>query len=319
MENEQSNIEKTVSFDDIEADEAQLETRRLQLYSQHALKVALPIDRICVNHSRFSGGLAQFDRVFQLAPEVTMAHGFRLIGPTGSGKSTLFRYFRDSLPRSTLFSPGFGAVGIRVGDHPTAGQLVGALLRAYKYPFRSGSNGTVYARNYLIQDLIREKGTRLIFLDEAHRLLNQRLRFAADSEPSATLYLRDLMDDCKVGLVLAGTESLDRLDAVDSHLGDRISARHQLQFFAADTSWMGLLRAFKKQCQTFELGLLDDPKEGARLHVATGGSPRRLKRLLTEGALVAANAGLSSLDVPSLAKGFLSVQGIDGVSPNPYA
>lgn len=319
MDNEQPPIEKTVSFDEIEAEEAQLVTRRLQLYSKHALQVALPIDRIYVNHLRFSDGLALLDRVFQVAPEVTMAHGVRLIGPTGSGKSALFRWFRDSLPRSTLFSPGFGAVGIRVGDRPAAGQIVGALLRAYKYPFRSGSNGTVYARSYLVHDLIREKGTRLIFIDEAHRLLNQRLRFGADSEPSATLFLRDLMDDCKVGLALAGTDALDRLDSVDSHLGDRISARHQLRYFAADKEWMGLLRAFRKQCQTFDLSLLEDPKEGARLHVATGGSPRRLKRLLTEGALVAANAGLPNLDVASLAKGFTSVQGSGGASPNPYA
>lgn len=318
MEKEQPNIEKTVSFDDIETDEAQLEARRLQLYSKHALKVALPIDRICVNHSRFSTGLALFDRVFQLAPEVTMAHGIRLIGPTGSGKSTLFRYFRDSLPRSNLFSPGFGAVGIRVGDHPTAGQIVGALLRAYKYPFRSGSNGTVYARSYLVQDLIREKGTRLIFIDEAHRLLHQRLRAGADAEPSATQYLRDLMEDCRIGLALAGTDALDRLDVVDAHLGDRISACHRLQYFAADKDWMGLLKAFKKQCQTFDLSLLDDPKEGARSHLATGGNPRRLKRLLTEGALVAADAGLSYLDVPSLATAFSLVQGLDGAAPNPY-
>jgi len=318
MAKEQSIIEKTVGFDDIEADEARLEARRLQLYSKHALKVALPIDRIYVNHSRFAEGLDQFDRVFQLAPEVTMPHGLRLIGPTGSGKSTLFRYFRDSLPRSTLFSPGFGAVGIRVGDRPTAGQIVGALLRAYKYPFRSGSNGTVYARNYLVQDLIREKGTRLIYIDEADRLLNQRLRVAPDSEPSATLYLRDLMDDCRVGVVLGGTAALDRLDAVDSHLGDRISARHRLEYFAANKDWMGFLKAFKNQCQTFGLDLLEDPKEGARLHLATGGSPRRLKRLVTEGALIAANAGLTYLDVPSLAKGFLFVQGLDGAAPNPY-
>jgi predicted ATPase len=108
-------FEQTATFDEIEADEAQLNARRLQLYSKHALKVGLPVDRIYINHPRFDTGLKTLDRVFQIAPEVTMPHGVRLIGPTGSGKSALFRYFRDSLPRSSLFTEGLGAVGIRFG------------------------------------------------------------------------------------------------------------------------------------------------------------------------------------------------------------
>ena len=320
MEKTTYDLEQTVGFDEMEPDEAQLIARRLQLYSKHALKVALPIDRIFVNHSRFDGGLKMLDRLFQIAPEVTMPHGSLLIGPPGSGKTALFRYFQGSLPKSSLFTPGFGAVGIRVGARPSAGALVSAFLRVYKYPFRHGSTSTMYTRADIVFDLIREKGTRLVFIDEAHRLLNQKRRISGDDrDPPATGFLRDLMEECRTGLVLAGTDELDRLGRVDSHLADRLAGRQELKYFSADKEWMGVLRAFKKQSVAFDLSLLEDLKEGKRLHVATGGSLRRLKRLLTEAVLVGVDAGKTALDVECLSIALAAIWGYDNFECNPYA
>ena len=320
MEKTSHGLEQTVGFDEIESDEVKLIARRLHLYSKYALKLALPIDRIFVNHSLFTGGLQMLDRIFQLAPEVTMPHGSTLIGPTGSGKSALFRYFQNSLPRSSLFSPGFGAIGIRAGVSPTTGALVNALLRVYKYPFRNASSSTIYSRVDIVFDLIREKGTRLVFVDEAHRILNQKRRVSGDDrEPPATGFLRDLMDDGRTGLVLAGTDQLDRLDKVDSHLADRLGGRQQLKYFEGDKEWMGVLRAFKKQSVLFDLSLLEDAREAKRLHTATGGSLRRLKRLLTESVLIGADAGKSVLDVECLTKGLSAIWGDDSFEINPYA
>ena len=313
-------FEQTATFDEIEADEAQLNARRLQLYSKHALKVGLPVDRIYINHPRFDTGLKTLDRVFQIAPEVTMPHGVRLIGPTGSGKSALFRYFRDSLPRSSLFTEGLGAIGIRFGPKPTAGQLVAALLRAYRYPFSYGSGKTVYAKCDIVYDLIREKGTRLLFVDEAHRLLNQVRRNERNgAEPDATNVLRDLIDECKIAVVLAGTDLLDGLDKVDTHLLDRVPVRHELRYFNPDSQWMGILRAFVKQCQTFDLAIISDTSEAKLLHMVTGGSLRRLKRLLTEAVLIAADAGKTALDRESIALAVALTNGYDSLLANPYA
>ena len=313
-------LEQTVGFDEIEPDEAKLQSRRLQLYSKHALKVALPIDRIFVNHSRFAGGLKMLDRIFQIAPEVSMPQGSLLIGPTGSGKSALFKYFQNSLPKSSLFTPGFGAIGIRAGANPTTGGMINALLRVYKYPFRHGSAATIASRIDIVFDLIREKGTRVVFIDEAHRLLNQKRRITGDDrEPQATGFLRDLMDEGRTGLVLAGTDQLDRLVQVDSHLADRLSGRQELRYFDPDKDWMGVLRAFKKQTLGFDLSLIEDTKEAKRLHVATGGSLRRLKRLLTEAVLVGADAGKRNLDLESLSIALIAIWGDDNFECNPYA
>jgi hypothetical protein len=187
-------------------EDVQLVARRMQAYSAAAIAVMVMVDRVFVNHDRFKEGLNALDRIFQLAPVTSIPQGLRLIGPPGSGKTTLFTYHRDSLPRSTLFAAGFGAVGVRAGPRPTSGQLVGGLLHAYRYPFKYGSRGVVYARKDILFDLIRQKGTRYVFVDEAHRLLNQLRRIdVRDQEPEATVFLRDMMDECRVDLVARPT------------------------------------------------------------------------------------------------------------------
>jgi len=306
--------------DDLEAQEvAVIAARRLRQYSMQALRAALPIDQIYIQHDRFAAGLNAMDRLFQIAPDVRMPHGARLIGPTGSGKSALIRNFCERLPKSSLFAPGHGAIVVRSGARPTAGHLLAALLRAYRYPFASVSGRTLYIKRDNLFDLMKAKGTRIVFVDEADRLLTQvRRRGEAAEQPEATQLLRDMMDECNVALVLAGTTALDQLTSVDSHLADRVSVRHELRYFEANQQWLGLLRGFVKQCTTFDIAVITDLPEAKRLHVATEGSLRRLKRLITEAALVAAQDEKPSLDVQALAKAFVIVEGQHGLRTSPY-
>jgi len=197
--------------------------------------------------------------------------------------------------------------------------MVRAFLRAYRYPFKNGGGSTVYARSGLVFDLIREKGTRLIFVDEAHNLMRQlKRRDQADDEPEVTDFLRELIDTTKVALVLSGTDLLDSLRSVDSHLHDRVTGRHALAHFDAGVKWRGFLRAMYKKAQSFDLSVIDSKEEADRLHAATAGNPRSLKRLVTEGVLVAADSGKPSLDTESLAKAFQIVFGGDTLLRNPY-
>jgi hypothetical protein len=307
--------------DDLESEEvAAVTARRLRQYSLQALRAALPIDQIYIHHDRFVAGLNAMDRLFQIAPDVRMPHGARLVGPTGSGKSALIRNFRERLPRSTLFAPGHGAIVVRSGARPTAGHLLSALLRAYRYPFAAVSGRTLYIKRDNLFDLMKAKGTRIVFVDEADRLLTQvRRRGESTEHPEATQLLRDMMDECNVALVLAGTAALDHLATVDSHLADRVSVRHELRYFEANQQWLGVLRGFAKQCTTFDISAITDLAEAKRLHVATEGSLRRLKRLITEAALVAAQDRKATLDVHALAQAFVVIEGQHGLRTSPYA
>jgi hypothetical protein len=82
-----------------------------------------------------------------------MPHGL-WSGPTGS-KSAL-QVLQNSLPRSSLFSPGFGAIGIRANESISTGALVNALLGSTNTHFRRIFD-TIYSRVDIVFDLIREK------------------------------------------------------------------------------------------------------------------------------------------------------------------
>jgi len=131
----ENNTETTVEFDAPEAEEVTIAARRLQEYSKRALQLAVEVDRIYVNHDQFVKGVVALDRLFQIGPEFEMAQGLRLVGPPGSGKSALFRYFRDSLPRSSLFAAGVW--GGRYSRRPEAdiGTDGSRLLACLSVPF----------------------------------------------------------------------------------------------------------------------------------------------------------------------------------------
>lgn len=220
-----------------------------------------------------------------------------------------------------LAARGYGAIGVRAAGKPTAGHLVGALLRAFKYPFRYGAGNTVYSKRNILFDLIEQKRTRVVCVDEAHRLLRQVKRIDdGEHEPPATQFLGDLMDECGVGLVLAGSPALDQLQTVDSHLADRTVGRHELGYFSSATSeWRGILKGFHKQCSTFDLEFILSPDEAQRLNKATAGSLRRLKCLLTEAVLIAVDAGKHALDADVMKLAFIAIHGRDSGRLNPYA
>jgi type II secretory pathway predicted ATPase ExeA len=320
MNTNKNRFDATPDYETIKTEDDELHSRRIQTYSIETLKIGLEIDKIYVQHSQFVESLSALDRIFQIAREVKMPHGLRIVGPTGAGKSALFDFFKESLPQSSLFAPNLGCVRIRVGAHPTTGQLISALLDEYKYPFNTVTDKTIYLRKRHAISLVQEKGTRLIFLDEAQNLLRQVKRRNKNLiEPEATVFLRELMDTTHVALVLGGTDELDKLEDVDRHLADRITGRQSLDYFSPNTAWLAFMIAFVKACTWFDIKLIEDRKQASLLHIATHGSPRNFKRLLTEAVLVAAQAKSNSLQAEHLAPAFSLVYGSQSLKTSPYA
>ena len=320
MNKKSEKFSAVATYDELESDDLAVNARRLACYSKEALKVGLPIDRIFVLHTRFANAIRAMDRIFQIAPEVEMAHGLRLIGPSGVGKSAVFKYFRDSLPSSNLFAPGYGAVGIRLNRSPTTGQMVAALLKAYRYPFSTGSGSQMYIKRHLVFDAIRQKGTRLLFIDEGHHFLRASHRNPVkDEEISATEFLNELIDECRLAVVIAGTNTLDRLATTDSHLLSRVAARYELCNFPADGQWMGLLKGFIKICQTYDLSFLEDEVQAKLLHMATNGNLRLLKNFLTEIVLVAFDDKQAKPTQDNLKVAFQRIFGDQALVSNVYA
>jgi Cdc6-like AAA superfamily ATPase len=316
---------KQIQFDASMADDdsldtdAEVEKRRASVYSVEALRAASQVDKIYVNHPSFASAVHALDRIFQLAPELDMPQGMLLTGPTGSGKTTVFKYFSNSLPPSSFFAPGFGAISIRCTKRPSAGFLIGALLRTYRYPFSTGTGKQLYARREVVFDAIREKKTRLLFLDEAGGLLSPRDKLVVDNgETDVTDFLRELMDTCRVGVVMATKLGAGVLDTLDDALASRISVRQSIQTFKPNEEWQGMMNAIVKQCKTFDVGLISTPGIAKKLNLATNGNLRGFKRLLAEAILIAYDAEKLVLSEVILAKAFVRVYGEQVGRPNVF-
>jgi hypothetical protein len=313
---------KGSEIQDIDApdpEEIELKKRRISVYSTEALKTAAAVDRLYVNHPGFAQTIQALDRVFQIAGKFEMQQGITIEGPPGVGKTSVYRYFRRTVPSSSLFAEGMGIVGVRGIKRTTVGYLIRALLKAYKYPFSSGTEVQLYARRGILIDLIREKGTRILFIDESSAMLTKSTHQSSNQhETDVTDLLREILDECGVGVVLASYGGNASLKLTDHALASRMSVRCALEEFGCDAQWQGLLNAFEAQCSEFDLGFIKDRGIGKLLHASSLGNIRDLKRLLTEAVLIAIDEKQLTLNSKILGKAFNEVKGRGHDSPNPF-
>jgi type II secretory pathway predicted ATPase ExeA len=317
------NFSKTYFADSLEPDrldasEASARERRLNTYSVDALRAAADVERIYVKHSQFSQVIEALDKLFQVGTELDTPMGFRLIGPPGVGKTAAFAYFRATLPSSTFFDKSTAAIGVRLPKRPHTGVVIKALLRGIEYPFAEGSYKQLYARRTVIFEALQAKGTRLIWIDEAHHLIFRNTNGAfRQEEGDASDFLREIVDRCRCSMVLAGSTELDDLPAALPHLSSRIPGRLLLEPFSLDSTWRSFIEAFCGTSLPVNLRSICTPAVMTALHKATGGNLRMFRQLMIEAVLLAMQERQSNVDTDTLSKAYDLAFGV-ATRSNPF-
>lgn len=308
------------SFDPVEAEENATRERRLKQYSHEAIVTAASIEQVYVLFPEFGVCLEACDRAFQLSRALNTPQGILISGAPGTSKTTIAKYFIRSLPQSELFERGFGALLVRLRAAPTTQQVVSALLRALKYPFANVKRNNVHTMRDITFESIRQRGTRLVFVDQAHCLSSQSGQTRRDvNETTVTDLLAEMMDETGTSLCLLADGEFRGLEAVDRALADRVTIREVLSHFENDELWAAFLTSFARQATAIELRCLMDPGIQARTYRATYGNRRRFRRLIVEAALIAADARAESVTNEHLSLAFTRVTGTANELPNPYA
>jgi Bacterial TniB protein len=199
------------------------------------------------------------------------------------------------------------------------GRLISSMLRLIQYPFAKVTHQNEYAKKDILIEALRQKETKVLFLDEAHHLCQTRSAYRPDRVgTNATDFIRELIDEVPMAVVLAGDTNLDRLPEVDSHLAARTAVRIALNNFDAGPIWSGIVKAMTGQKFGVELGMLELPKERQRLLAATNGNLRQLKWLVSEAVMVCADAGGTEVLPLHFSLAFERVHGADSLRSNPY-
>jgi hypothetical protein len=287
-------------------------------YSVKALKQGVAIDRLIVKHKHFGQLIANLDRMFLLSKELRQPIGGVIRGTAGVGKSTLCKYFMETLPHHDLAERSAGVIRIRMRRGNSLSIVVQQILKQLNYPLLKVNSTTLEAKRSLSIDALRRHKTRLLLVDEGHQIVLMRGSKTGDGS-AASEYLRELMDEAQLAVCLLGGPSLSDLKTVDPYLASRCVVNESLSDFAMDADWSSLAQAMLPESSTLNLKGLQTSREGIKaLHTTARGNLRRLKQFLTELTMVTIDSGKVSPEKATLQLAFQRAFGSDESASSPW-
>jgi hypothetical protein len=303
-----------------DGDEFHLRTRErwMTSYSTKALKQGLQIDARIVRHDPFNNWLGAMDRMFLLSKELRQPVGAVMSGPAGSGKTTLCRYFMETLPQHDLAERSKAVIYVRMRRGGALGNVIQQVLQQLRYPLLKVTSQTLDAKRSLSIDAIRRHQTRFVLIDEGHHSLLKR---GAGSESSATSeYLCEVMDEAQTAVAIVGGSSLSNLKHTDPYLASRCAVDEQLRDFEFGADWLGIAHAILPGNEIVNLQGIQSSREGQQaLHKTARGNLRRLKQFVTELTMVTLDAGKSSSQSALLQLSFSRAFGSEESSNSPWS
>jgi len=92
-----------------------------------------------------------------------------------------------------------------------------------------------------------------------------------------------------------------------------------LSHFAEGEVWQAFLRAISQKIDVVDMSVITTVVGAVPTYLATSGNRRSFRRLITEGVLVAVNAGSKVLEMEHLLLAFERTRGDGAPKANPYA
>ncbi|CAN7715734.1 TniB family NTP-binding protein [Variovorax sp. LjRoot175] len=220
------------------------------------------------------------------------AEGVWLFGAAGAGKSTALKEACRRLSARPGLRSTRSALLITLLPGPTMYSIVRQLLLALDYPI--SSSRTFVERVDVLFEAIRSAHVRVIFIDEVQHVCEgnrvAHLREIRD-------FLKRLVDETNVCLILAGIESAKPLQKSDEQLASRISGELTLRFDFKGNETKAFGRAVLAGSP---IPFTADAVEAVLEFLARreGASPRLLVKIGREAIKIAALTKSSTVEVP---------------------
>ncbi|MBY5946011.1 ATP-binding protein [Photobacterium rosenbergii] len=226
-------------------------------------------------------------------------------GPTGVGKSTLCRAFRDEV--NSLVPPNsdeLPVIVITAKVVTTPKSFFSALL--HELGDIEPTKGTTEDMRIRLRILLEGRGVLMIIIDEFQDLFQE---YTGDKAFKTAMFYKGFMKETLIPVVIAGTESVEHVLQVEDQF-HRLYNLYRLPGFSIDTQqeteyYQYFVNKLMKRSPvpssvSFEGKMLE------RLFLATNGSMALLKKLVTEAIHVAQKRNCMELTKESFADAFSS-------------
>ncbi|PSW18673.1 hypothetical protein C9I94_24410 [Photobacterium swingsii] len=226
-------------------------------------------------------------------------------GPTGVGKSTLCRAFRDEVNSQVpLNSDELPVVVITAKNVTTPKSFFSALL--YELGDIEPTKGTSEDMRIRLRILMQGRGVLMIIIDEFQDLFEG---YTGEKAFKTAMFYKGFMKETLIPIVIAGTESVEHVLQVDGQF-HRLYNLYRIPSFSIDTQqdteyYKYFVDKLMKR-SPLPSSVVFEGKMLERLFLATSGSMALLKKLITEAIHVAQKRDCTELSKEIFADAFSS-------------
>lgn len=282
-------------------------------FTSQAIEAGRKIERVIVNHSSFVAARDQLIRLADRAHKLKDPGGLLLVGDSGTGKDCLIEEMKALFPSSNLMNGTHRPLLVAHTEAaPSIGDYLGKLLIQVGYEFaKFGKTDNSARREILVEAMIACRVQLLLINEFQHVLEGKRIKLGH----SFADWFKRLYDDTRVPMVFLGTPDTLRIEGINEQFASRFSGRYYLRPLGLTPEFFGVLKAFDNAVPGLTPAGLGTSAFAYRIHAATGGVMRPLKRLIKEAVMVAVAASDSKLTLDHFRVAYRCVHGEKGENP----
>jgi type II secretory pathway predicted ATPase ExeA len=242
-----------------------------------------------------------------------------IYGQSGSGKSTVLRYYmqqfpRQATPRKTIIP----VLKVVTPEAPTVRSFTEAMLVALGDP--AAARGSAAVKTQRIIHFVNECEVQLILIDEFQHFCDSR----QSEKRRVTDWLKNLTNECGVPVVLFGLPKAISALYSNEQLRRRFASPLHLSEFGFQTpDEQATFRSILQHLQSlmpFRTGLdLSSPDVAMRFHFATNGLIDYVVKIIDELVIESAGRAGTTVDYDALKRAFKAQVWADVPDPlNPF-
>lgn len=257
-----------------------------------------------VQYPAFCQALKRITNLHQRGLDAGVAGGLLVTSQTGSGKTTLFKFYKEHFPvREESDRTVVPVLLVITPESPSITTLTESILRALGDP--AASKGTAQEKTNRIYRYLKECKVELLLVDEFQHFYDSKRLSEAKK---VTDWLKNLFNIAGIPVVLAGLPRAVMVLRMNPQLKRRFASPFYLKPFGFDTDhdkreFRGVLKAVHGTLP-LHCPELHDADLAQRFYYATHGLFDYLKKIIDRAVWTAGEEKHSSLTLKSFAHAF---------------